>query len=44
MNELDTYPWCGHSVIMGNNSQSWHNIDYVHGFFSDKKEPHGLLG
>jgi REP element-mobilizing transposase RayT len=37
MNELDTYPWCGHSVIMGNNSQSWHNIDYVHGFFSKKK-------
>jgi len=37
MNELDTYPWCGHSVIMGNNSQSWHNIDYVYGSFSDKK-------
>lgn len=37
MNELDSYPWCGHSVIMGRTEQSWQNIDYVYGYFSDQK-------
>lgn len=34
---LDQYPWCGHSAIMNKTEQSWQNIDYVLGLFSDKK-------
>ncbi|MDD2316169.1 MAG: transposase [Desulfobacterales bacterium] len=37
MEGLDKYPWCGHSVLMNKTSQSWQNIDYVYGLFSDKK-------
>jgi putative transposase len=37
MNELDNYPWCGHSVLMGRAEKSWQNIDYVYGFFSEQK-------
>lgn len=37
MDELDRYPWCGHSVLLSKTKQPWQNIDYVYGFFSDKK-------
>ena len=34
MNALDNYLWCGHSVLMAKNKQTWQNIDYVYGLFS----------
>ncbi len=34
--ELDTYPWCGHSVLMNKSVQPWQNIDEVLRLFSDK--------
>jgi putative transposase len=27
--ELDRYPWCGHSVIMGRKKRKWQDRDYV---------------
>lgn len=29
IDELDNYPWTGHSVIMGKSKQEWMNTDYV---------------
>jgi putative transposase len=29
LSELDKYPWCGHSVIMGNKKRDWQDKDYV---------------
>ena len=37
MNELDKHPWCGHSVLMNKTVQSWQNVEYVLGLFSDRK-------
>jgi REP-associated tyrosine transposase len=37
MRGLDKYPWCGHSVLMNENNQSWQNLDYVYGLFAEKK-------
>jgi putative transposase len=34
--ELDAYPWCGHCVLMNKSEQTWQNIDYVLGLFSDR--------
>ena len=33
MKVLNTYPWCGHSVIMGKTKQEWQNAEYVLGLF-----------
>ena len=35
--ELDTYPWCGHSALMNKTEQTWQNVDYVYGMFSKQK-------
>jgi len=35
LTELDSYPWCGHGVLMNKSEQPWQNIEYVHGLFSD---------
>ena len=37
MKKLDIHPWCGHSVVMNKTKQSWQNVDYVYGLFSDQK-------
>lgn len=29
LNELDRYPYCGHSVLMGNDPKEWQDRDYV---------------
>lgn len=34
--ELDKYPWCGHSVIMGRIKKEWQNRDYVLRWFGKK--------
>jgi len=33
MSELDRYPWCGHSAIMGRKKREWQDIDYVLSWF-----------
>jgi len=33
MKTLDTYPWCGHSAIMGKVKQEWQDSNYVLAFF-----------
>lgn len=38
LRELDTYPWCGFSVIMGRQSQDWQDRDYVLGWFGTKEK------
>jgi REP element-mobilizing transposase RayT len=37
MDDLDKYPWCGHSAVMNKKVYPWQNIDYVYGLFSDQK-------
>lgn len=37
LGELDKYPWCGHHVLMKSPKETWQNIDYIYGFFSEKK-------
>jgi putative transposase len=37
MEQLDTYSWCGHSVVMNQSEQPWQNTEYVLGLFSDHK-------
>ena len=37
LSELDKYPWCGHHVLMKSPKNTWQNIDYIYGFFSEKK-------
>jgi putative transposase len=29
MSELDRYPWCGHSRVMGRVESEWQDVDYV---------------
>jgi len=29
LDELDKYPYCGHSVLMGKSAQQWQDRDYV---------------
>ncbi len=36
--KLDKYPWCGHSALMNKTKQTWQNIDYIYGLFSDNKK------
>jgi REP element-mobilizing transposase RayT len=33
MSELDRYPWCGHSRVMGRFESEWQDIDYVLSWF-----------
>jgi len=33
--ELESYPWCGHGVLMKRSEQPWQNIAYVLGLFSE---------
>ena len=35
---LDKHLWCGHSALMNKTKQSWQNIDYIYGLFSDNKK------
>jgi len=37
MEELDRYPWCGHSAVVGKRECLWMDIDYVLLQFSDTK-------
>jgi REP element-mobilizing transposase RayT len=37
-NELDTYPWCGHSSIMGNQKFEWQDRGYVLIWFGKNQE------
>ncbi len=33
LKELDRYPYCGHSVLMGKRKSEWQDVEYVLGFF-----------
>ena len=33
LKELDRYPYCGHSVLMGKKKREWQDVEYVLGFF-----------
>ena len=35
--QLDKYPYCGHSTILGNTSNSWQEIDKILALFHDKR-------
>lgn len=37
MSELDRYPWCGHSAIIGRKKRDWQEIDYVLSWFGKNK-------
>jgi REP element-mobilizing transposase RayT len=37
INQLDKYPYCGHSAILGNTNNSWQEIDKILGLFHDKR-------
>jgi putative transposase len=34
--ELDKYPYCGHSVLMGKNKREWQDTDYILRFYNSK--------
>jgi putative transposase len=36
--ELDTYPWCGHSVLMSRKENDWQDRDYVLGWFGKREK------
>ena len=36
LKELDKYPYCGHSVVMGKKKNSWQDAEYILGFFNEK--------
>jgi len=36
INELDKYPYCGHSALMGRKNREWQDIEYVLGFFGKR--------
>ena len=38
LSELDKYPWCGHSVIMGKKKRDWQDRNYVLRWFGKKEE------
>jgi REP element-mobilizing transposase RayT len=37
INQLDKYPYCGHSTILGNSNNSWQEIDKILGLFHDRR-------
>ena len=36
LEELDRYPYCGHSALMGRKEREWQDTEYVLGFFGRK--------
>ena len=36
LKELDTYPYCGHSVLMGKKKREWQDADYILRFYNSK--------
>jgi putative transposase len=36
LKELDKYPYCGHSVLMGKNKREWQDADYILRFYNSK--------
>jgi len=36
LKELDKYPYCGHSVLMGKNKRKWQDTDYILRFYNSK--------
>lgn len=36
--ELESYPWSGHSVVMGRRNHDWQDRDYVLGWFGKKEK------
>ena len=36
LKELDKYPYCGHSVLMGENKREWQDVDYILKFCDSK--------
>jgi hypothetical protein len=38
MDELDTYPWCGHSTIMGKKRFPWQDVQYVLQWFGHSRK------
>jgi REP element-mobilizing transposase RayT len=36
LKELDKFPYCGHSVLMGKNKREWQDSDYILGFYNGK--------
>ena len=37
INQLDKYPYCGHSAILGNINKSWQEIDKILGLFHERR-------
>jgi len=37
INQLNKYPYCGHSVILGNTNNSWQEIDKILALFHDRR-------
>jgi REP element-mobilizing transposase RayT/predicted HTH domain antitoxin len=37
LSELDRYPWCGHSVLLGKRKSDWQDRDYVLKWFGKKE-------
>lgn len=33
--ELNKYPYCGHSTVMGTTERPWHDVDYVLSYFGE---------
>ncbi|HMK66453.1 MAG TPA: transposase, partial [Thermodesulfobacteriota bacterium] len=38
LSELDQYPWCGHSALMGNRDYTWQDLNHVLAWFGKKKK------
>jgi REP element-mobilizing transposase RayT len=38
LEELNTYPYCGHSAIVGQTERSWQDVNYVLGYFGRTRE------
>ena len=36
LKKLDTYPYCGHSVLMGKNKHDWQDTNYILKFYDSK--------
>lgn len=41
LEELNTYPYCGHSVIVGSKERSWQDVNYVLGYFGRTRKSAG---
>ena len=38
LQELETYPWCGHCVVLGRKENDWQDRDYILGWFGEKEK------